>query len=113
MYSDGPQDSQPIYSIYQDDPEMADILDLFIQELPERIAKLEGFLHSHDERSLRYLAHQLKGSGAGYGFGEISEAAANVEGFLVENGNEAFDAQLVELQKRMDTLLSICRRVIR
>lgn len=106
-------DSQPIHSIYENDPEMAEILDMFISELPARAASLNGYFHANDERNLRTLSHQLKGAGAGYGFAQISSAAANVEQLLVEKGSDAFSAQLAELQEHMDALLSICRRVTR
>jgi HPt (histidine-containing phosphotransfer) domain-containing protein len=78
----------PIRSSYQDDPDMMEIVREFVSELPERAVALEECVESGDLAKLQTLAHQLKGAGGGYGFPQITEAAARLESD-VKGGAEA------------------------
>ena len=74
-----PDTSQHIVSELAQDPDMVDLVDLFVQELPKRAAALETALSQDDYEQLIRLAHQLKGAAGGYGFPTITEKAAVVE----------------------------------
>ncbi len=79
----------PIRSIYEDDPDMLEIVREFAAELPGRIAELESKLEAGSLRELQTMAHQLKGAGGGYGFGPVTDAAAVLEQALMdEDGAE-------------------------
>jgi HPt (histidine-containing phosphotransfer) domain-containing protein len=69
----------PIRSVYEDDPDMLEIVREFAAELPDRIVDLEGRLETGDLAQLQVLAHQLKGAGGGYGFSAVTDAAAVLE----------------------------------
>lgn len=73
------QPSTPLRSIYADDPEMAELVQLFVEEMPERTARLRHAVDAEDLASLTRLAHQLKGAAAGYGFPVIGERAGTIE----------------------------------
>jgi HPt (histidine-containing phosphotransfer) domain-containing protein len=62
-----------------DDPEMSDLLRDFVGNLTEFRRKVESALKGGDLHALRVAGHQLKGSGAGYGFPILSDAAADLE----------------------------------
>ena len=79
----------PIRSIYENDPDMLEIVREFAAELPARANELEGTLSSGDLKALKTLAHQLKGAGGGYGFDPITETAAGLEHALKEGASEA------------------------
>lgn len=79
----------PIRSIYEDDPDMLDIVREFADELPERVASIEELLQSGELEELRRLAHQLKGAGGGYGFAKITEMAALLEAALKQGADAA------------------------
>jgi HPt (histidine-containing phosphotransfer) domain-containing protein len=70
---------EPVYSDYADDPDFEEILNLFISAVPEIVHSLETSFHSSDFDRIRDLAHQLKGTGGGYGFNEASRLAGVVE----------------------------------
>ena len=74
-----PDASQHIVSELASDPDMVELVELFVQELPSRAAALETCLAQHDYEQLVRLAHQLKGAAGGYGFPTITEKAAVVE----------------------------------
>ena len=69
----------PLRSLYCDDPDLMDIITLFIEELPTRVTLLEAAYSRGDLTETSRLAHQLNGSSGGYGFPLLGEAAAAVE----------------------------------
>ena len=96
----------PIRSIYEDDEDMMDIIREFAAELADRATSLESLLASEDLAELQNLAHQLKGAGGGYGFGEITEVAAVLEASL-KSGAEGS-----ALKEQTDALCETLRAVV-
>jgi HPt (histidine-containing phosphotransfer) domain-containing protein len=68
-----------IYSRLGGDPELADIVEMFVEEMPGRTSALLGQLNTSDWEGLRQTVHQLKGAAGSYGFHPISQGAARVE----------------------------------
>lgn len=79
----------PIRSVYEDDPDMLEIVREFAAELPQRVEDLEGRLEAGDLAQLQVLAHQLKGAGGGYGFSQVTDAAAVLEQALKDGADPA------------------------
>lgn len=93
---------EPIRSVYQDDPDMLEIVREFAEELPSRVKEIERCLESGAHSELQTLAHQLKGAGGGYGFAPITESAAALEQAL-KAGQEG--AQLKDLTRALCDVL--------
>ncbi|UCG32608.1 MAG: Hpt domain-containing protein [Phycisphaerales bacterium] len=74
-----PDASRHIVSELASDPDMVELVEFFVHELPARAAALETCLAQGDYKQLVRLAHQLKGAAGGYGFPTITEKAAVVE----------------------------------
>lgn len=68
-----------IVSEYHDDPDMIDLVQQFVEELPNRVQAMQKRLHESDRAALASLAHQLKGAAGGYGFPTITHAAGALE----------------------------------
>ena len=62
-----------------DDQVIKTILGEYIQGLPSTVSNMIQMLDSADFDALHTAAHQLKGSGGGYGFPSITELAGRVE----------------------------------
>jgi HPt (histidine-containing phosphotransfer) domain-containing protein len=106
MNSPQPHDALgPIRSLFADDPDMVDLVQMFVEEMTERIAALEAAAKAVDRQSLKTLAHQLKGAAGGYGFPALGEVAA-----LVEAAATTSEGDLSQLTQRVEQLISICRR---
>jgi len=89
---------EPIRSIYEDDPDMVEIVQEFAAELPERAAEIEKTVAAGDLERLRTLSHQLKGAGGGYGFDRITEVSAELEDAVkAEAGEEVIREKAVQL----------------
>ena len=72
-------DLTTVRSEFADDPDMSEIVALFVRELPQRIAAMHSALAASNLEQLRLLAHQLKGAAGGYGFPKLGEAAAQID----------------------------------
>ncbi|MBT6497087.1 MAG: response regulator, partial [Planctomycetaceae bacterium] len=71
------QQHQPaaLVSELADDEDMLELVEMFVGELPERIAAIERSIDEQDLETLGVLAHQLKGAAGGYGFPTMTDAA--------------------------------------
>jgi HPt (histidine-containing phosphotransfer) domain-containing protein len=96
---------EAIRSVYEDDPDMLEIVREFAAELPDRVGELERCLEAGDLAQLQTMAHQLKGAGGGYGFSPITEQAASLEHALKE-GQDA-----TVLKDRTRALCDVLRAV--
>ncbi len=76
--------TQGIQSLLHDDPELQELVEMFVGELPERVNSLRRQIDSGNWNEVRRTAHQLKGAGGSYGFPQLSQAAAAVE-FMIED----------------------------
>ena len=102
------RDHEPIDSEYADDPDLRDIVMLFVDELPKRVLAVKAAFEARDLDTLKTLTHQMRGSAGGYGFGLIGTTAAEIElELLGEQSN------LSLIQERIEDLASICRAATR
>ena len=97
---------KPLFSDYADDPDMGEIIDLFIEGLHEHIETLNNAVAWSDCETLYRVSHQIKGSAGGYGYSGISAQSLVVEQ-LAKAGN-AID----RIRDEVDSLVLLCRRAI-
>lgn len=71
--------SRELHSSLSTDPEMADLVRMFVADAPLKIGKFERALEAGDTEELRILAHQLKGAAPGYGFDDLAPIAKALE----------------------------------
>ncbi len=62
-----------------DEPDMAELLEQFLADLPGRVDAIGVALDDNDRTRVAALVHQLKGAAGGYGFPTISDAARVLE----------------------------------
>ena len=103
-----PSDDHPIISEFADDPEMVELVRLYVSEMPERVRNIWSAWQGGQIESLTRLAHQLKGASAGYGFGQIGEAAARLEASLRALESEGEAAK--DLDPQVRALVDLCER---
>ncbi len=100
--------SGPLLSEFADDPDMADLVDMFVADLPQRVQVLTDAVANSDAEELARLAHQLKGSAGGYGFMPITESAAIAEKLAKEGAN----ADMASLTRAVADLVNLCERAM-
>lgn len=106
MASESDTPGDPIASdLIRDDTSFADIVIQFVEGLSGRLETMDKALGSSNFEALRTAAHQLKGSGGGYGYPVLSERAAMLE-------KHAKMRVIEDCQRALDELKSICGRVV-
>ncbi|MFA6133483.1 MAG: PAS domain S-box protein [Phycisphaerae bacterium] len=95
---------QGIRSDFCNDPEMTEVIGVFVARLPEVLADMSESLAHNGHEELRRLAHQLKGAGGSYGYACLTDAARELESYA--RGEDAEAARLA-----LKRLASLCERV--
>lgn len=98
----------PLRSDLAGDPDMAELIGMFVHDLPDRVQAISAALTHGNVRDLQRLAHQLRGCGGSYGFPIIGQAAGRVEDALL---SQTFpETSLHNARQVIDELLDLCRR---
>jgi HPt (histidine-containing phosphotransfer) domain-containing protein len=84
------------------DPDLTELVEIFVRDLPERLAEIQRFAAFEDWPAVRRLAHQLKGAGGSYGFPHLSLAATELESAVKRSDNVEF------IFAAMDVLAAAC-----
>ena len=79
------QRSGPAAESSSQDDEMQQLIDMFVQGLPDYLSRLQKAEADQDLPTLQDLAHQLKGSAASFGFQQITDQAKALEAKLKSN----------------------------
>ncbi len=87
------------------DPLLGELVEMFVQEMPDRISGLENLARSRDWEELARTAHQLKGAAGSYGFHSLTPLAARLEHAAKDGRQEE------EILASLNELLDLCRRV--
>ena len=96
--------AKPLISTFADDAEILELVEEFVDTLPAHVEELETALAQADLETLVSLAHQLKGTGGGFGFGPITDAAGGLEAAARDADDPGALIGLV------DALVTLCRR---
>ena len=88
--------TKPQYSTLADDPDLGDLVDQFVCELPERTQLLERGVESGDWEQVRRVAHQLRGALGSYGFHALSQLAGRVDTLLATRADSGRVMQAIE-----------------
>lgn len=102
--------STHIVSEFAGDRDMAELVELFVGEMPGRVEAIRTAFGSDSLETLKRIAHQLKGSAAGYGFPTIGEAAGKLESSVLNLTQPAMAVQLESLRVQVDQLTDLCSR---
>ncbi len=94
----------PLVSEMSGDPDMIELIEGYVNELPDKLQALQKAADEHDIATLARLAHQLKGSGGGYGFPWITDAAKQLE----QSSKAAAD--MATLKAQLASLAELCNR---
>ena len=97
--------TEALYSTLGTDPDLSDIVAIFVDQMPERTDQLRDLLAAADWEGLFQAAHQLKGAAGSYGFQPITPIAAHLEHAIDTTRPEE------EIRQAVDALIAVCRSV--
>jgi HPt (histidine-containing phosphotransfer) domain-containing protein len=94
-----------VYSDLGQDPDLCDLVELFVEEMPGRIGALLELAEHRDWEGLARIAHQLKGAAGSYGFHAVTPLARRLE-----LAARAGSPQEREILDALNDTVSLCRR---
>jgi HPt (histidine-containing phosphotransfer) domain-containing protein len=97
--------SDAIYSSLATDPDLCELAEMYVDEMPDKIVALETCFSSSDLETLRQKAHQLKGSAGSYGFDQLTPYAAALEASIRN------EQPLDQICEALNQVPGLCRRV--
>jgi len=96
----------PIYStILDEEPDLVDILSMFIARLPGSLTNICEAFETKDFDRLRELTHDLKGTSGNFGYEGLYELAMQIEEAVKHQWYDRIPGLLLELE-------DICRRIL-
>lgn len=117
MHPSSPSSRDPIRSEFADDPDMAELVELFVSELPHRIDAVGEAVQTRDLKALARLAHQLRGAAPSYGFAQLGQTAGGLEDAIracapgSSDGSDPAQRALELIRTQVDQLVDVCRRI--
>ena len=91
--------------LVREDPSFVHLVVQFVDRLGERVDNMEQAIRAADFDALRVAAHQLRGSGGGYGYPILTDQAAKLE-------EEAKTGALENCVEALAQLRRICERIV-
>lgn len=95
-----------VHSSWQNDPDYADLLPLFVDELPSLRRTLLEFAKVCDFENVKREAHKLRGSAGGYGYHGLSQLAGQLEDTCKTSARDA-----TAILQDLDRLIEYIERV--
>lgn len=96
---------EPLISSFADDPDLGEIVGMFVEEMPARVDNLLTRLQARDWEGLERATHQIKGAAGSYGFDQITPCASRAERAVKQRQPEA------EIIAAVTELVELCKRV--
>ena len=93
-----------------DDQLMTDVIKLFLEDLPARLAEIREAVNSRNANALRDAAHALKGSAGNLSAGGVFEAARVLERIGAESRLDAAEAAWRWLSVETTNIVDVLRR---
>lgn len=89
----------------EEEPDLLDILKMFIQRLPGMLTKICETYENKNYDKLKELIHDLKGTSGNFGYQELYELSQQIEDAVREERFTDISDLLIEVEK-------ICQRVL-
>lgn len=98
-------ETAPITSaVLVDDPDLEDLVTVFLSRLPMLVSDLETYYANADWPTFKGKIHELKGVGGGYGYPQITELAGKIEFELMKGDYPGAGRLLAQLKALLPRL---------
>ena len=77
---------------------IADLHDRYLKSLEDKAAAMNEFAHDRNFKEATRIGHQMKGSGASYGFPAVSDLGRRIEEAGTNHQGMTLDALVIELK---------------
>ena len=86
------------------EPELADIVPIFLEHRREDVARLRDALAADDLETVERLGHSMKGTGGGYGFPPVADIGDRLERAAMAGERDAIPPMIAELADYLERL---------
>nr|MCU0617991.1 ATP-binding protein [Gemmatimonadaceae bacterium] len=93
------------------DPDLGEIVQAFVESAPARLRAIETAAADGDHALLARLAHQLKGTGASYGYPQLTQAAKALEHAATAHLTARTESSLEAIEHALHPLCSTLRSI--
>ena len=87
-----PDETPIISTLYEHEPELVDLVHLYIAKLPAIVDELAQEIHNKNWAKVKSKSHDMKGTGGGYGYPQITEIAKKIEACVLKQDYEQLPA---------------------
>ena len=98
-------DDSVLISNLADDPELVQVLDIFIDMLPEMLDSIGAAWRETNMETLKRHVHELKGAGGSAGFPIVMQHTAQIENIVATGQDD-------QLEKAVKELLDLCEQIM-
>jgi signal transduction histidine kinase/CheY-like chemotaxis protein len=93
------------------DPDLGEIVQAFVESAPARLRAIEKAAAEGDHALLARLAHQLKGTGASYGYPQLTQVAKALEDAATAHVSQPTSAALPAIDHALRPVISTLRSI--
>jgi signal transduction histidine kinase/CheY-like chemotaxis protein/HPt (histidine-containing phosphotransfer) domain-containing protein len=102
---DGRADDSPLIStVLEADPDRADLVHKFVENLPSLLDSLASACANQDWDGLKRRIHDLKSLGGGYGYMQLTKVAEKIESECLSGDTDKVDPLIKELYLLLDRI---------
>lgn len=102
-----PSSLEPLRSEFTDDPDMSELVVEYVSSMPQRVNSILAAYERRQREQLIRIVHQLKGSGGGYGFPQLTVVADKLEQRLLAIP----DQEIAKVDPELKALVELCGRI--
>ena len=98
------RDEGPLVSLFADDPDVAGILNGFVEGLANQLTEMRHAFSDERYADLKRYSHRLKGAGGSYGYPTLTDAGKKLEDAAAAHDREAAD-------RAIEKVAGLCRAI--
>lgn len=102
---ENPADPTPIYSSLANDADLLDLVEMYVEDVPEFIQNLTDASTRQAWDEVASVAHQIKGSAGGHGYDQVSESASRLDQACKDA------ASVTEILMHLHDLVGLLKRI--
>jgi HPt (histidine-containing phosphotransfer) domain-containing protein len=101
---DGQEGDRNKRIIVRVDRDLEEITPAYLRTLREDVERIRGSLEKDDWETIHVIGHNMKGSGSGYGFDEVSRLGRVMEQSAKEKRGEPIRRAVEDLSRYLDSV---------
>jgi len=86
--------------------DIADLIDIYVSALPQTIQDAVKAFETRDYNGLKFIVHNIRGTGGGLGFNDLAETATLIQRAIVARQFESIDQMMSRLKLATEAIIN-------